>query len=120
MRIKSEVDHAMKNYTEKRNLNDTHSDVIHREANINNDGKDILIDSLRSEINFLRSEIKSKDKIIEMIINDGSTQNRTNINNRTEQKVLKPTQESNIQDSFTYNITENVNTKIFRIVLPII
>ena len=41
MRIKSEVDHAVKNYTEKRNINDTRSDVIHRKANINNDGKDI-------------------------------------------------------------------------------
>ena len=74
-----------------------------------------LIDSLRSEINILRSEIKSKDKIIEMIINDGSTQNRTNINNGTEQKVLKPTQESNILDSFTYNITDNINTNRFNV-----
>ena len=48
---------------------------------IQNDSNDILITTLKSEIEFLRNEILSKDKIIEMIIKEKPTRNQAEQNN---------------------------------------
>ena len=64
-RIKSEVNDAVKNHLELLNVNNPNSDRV-----INNTDQKTLIDTLNSEITFLRNELNSKDKIIELLIKD--------------------------------------------------
>ena len=66
-RIKREVKNEIKNALNSNQLNaDIRNDIV-------NDNNDSLITSLKSEIDFLRNELLSKDKIIEMIIKDKPT-----------------------------------------------
>ena len=56
-------------------------DDILMQSHVKHDVKDILIESLKSDIEFLRSEIRSKDKIIELIIKDNTSNYKAFHNN---------------------------------------
>lgn len=79
-----------------------------KECNRNNDD---LIDTLKSEILFLRKEMTSKDKIIELLINDrnytksvGNRNNRTDENNLNKNSIQnKSIQNNNLIHNNSYN-----------------
>ena len=69
-RIKSEVKMAINEHSL---LNEKTTNPLSDKSNIissKDDSNVILVNSLKSEIDFLRTEIQSKDKIIEIIIKD--------------------------------------------------
>ena len=59
---------------------------------------DVLIDTLNSEIEFLRSELLSKDKIIELILHQLPNGN-TCVNKANDFKVTKKSSKPNYPDS---------------------
>ena len=63
---------------------------------------DVLIDTLNSEIEFLRSELLSKDKIIELILNRLPNGN-TCVNKANDFKVTKKSSKPNYSDSSLKN-----------------
>ena len=63
---------------------------------------DVLIDTLNSEIEFLRSELLSKDKIIELILNQLPNGN-TCVNKANDFKVTKKSSKPNYSDSSLKN-----------------
>ena len=90
-RIKTEVKHEIEITLDKCNLLSAKSDKsncfnVDESLSLNKKDNNELIESLKSEIAFLRNEIASKDKIIEMVIKDKSSINNVhngkNVNDR--------------------------------------
>ena len=75
-RIKSEVKMAVNEHISSTNSAD--QPLKNGNNSTTNDLNKILIDSLKSEIDFLRKELQSKDKLIEIIIKEKPIINNTN------------------------------------------
>ena len=93
-RIKHEVKNELKNVLNLNELNVSTPKVIQ------NDSNDILINTLKSEIEFLRNDILSKDKIIEMLIKEKPRCNQVEHSN--EQIHLRNTN-LNVKKAVTNN-----------------
>ena len=102
-RIKSEVKMAINEHTL---LNEKTTNPLSDKFNIisnKDDNNAILINSLKSEIDFLRTEIQSKDKIIEIIIKYKHANNGTLTENNLELENIQRSKKHTLNKKHSVN-----------------
>ena len=111
LRVKTEVKLAVETLLSEKNLS-IKKKVSNDNIQIGNDSnKDILIDSLNSEIQFLRSELASKNTIIEIMVKDNSIKSNSSYDTIIT-KTVENTLNKNLEISSKDNIKTNKRSKI--------